>query len=130
MISHCIRHIVLRASDPGVAQCVQAILRSNNLAAELENFTLAAAGGSPKHFQKCSVSSAAAEHTVLPSGDCARCSTRAVCPVNSPICSHAHNQLRPGNLETAAAQAADELLNVYNSTGALISTARTLRCNQ
>ena len=36
-----------------------------------------------KIFQKRSVSSAAAVTTVVPSGDCAICSTRDVCPVNS-----------------------------------------------
>ena len=35
---------------------------------------------SAKHFQKRSVSSAAAEQTVVPSGDCARCRTRDVWP--------------------------------------------------
>ena len=34
-------------------------------------------------FQKRSVSSAAAVTTVCPSGDCAMCSTRDVCPVSS-----------------------------------------------
>lgn len=46
-------------------------------------------GGSPKHFQICSVSSALAEQTRAPSGDTARCSARAVCPFISPICTHA-----------------------------------------
>ncbi len=43
--------------------------------------------GSPNTRQKRSVSSAAAEHTEVPSGLCARCSTRDVCPLNSPTCS-------------------------------------------
>ena len=42
--------------------------------------TLACGAASAKHFQKRSVSSAAAEQTVVPSGDCARCSTREVWP--------------------------------------------------
>lgn len=40
---------------------------------------------SPNALQKRSVSSAAADTTVWPSGDCAMCSTRAVWPVNSAI---------------------------------------------
>ena len=39
--------------------------------------------GRPKISQKRSVSSAAAETTLDPSGDWSRCNTRAVCPVNS-----------------------------------------------
>ena len=39
----------------------------------------------PKTFQNLSVSSAAPETTVSPSGLCARCSTRLVCPVSSAI---------------------------------------------
>jgi len=37
-------------------------------------------GSTAKHFQRRSVSSAAAETTVLPSGDIAMCNTRAVWP--------------------------------------------------
>lgn len=44
------------------------------------------AGGSPNTFQKRSVSSAPAVTTEAPSGDCAMCSTRAVCPVSSAAC--------------------------------------------
>ena len=44
---------------------------------------------SAKHFQKRNVSSAAAEQTVTPSGDCARCSTRELCPVISATCADA-----------------------------------------
>jgi hypothetical protein len=40
---------------------------------------------SAKHFQNLNVSSAAAETTVVPSGDCAMCNTLAVWPVNSAI---------------------------------------------
>ena len=43
------------------------------------------AASSEKHFQKRKVSSAAADTTVFPSGLCAMCNTRAVCPVNSAI---------------------------------------------
>ena len=39
-------------------------------------------GSTAKHFHSRSVSSAAADTTVLPSGDIAMCSTRAVCPTN------------------------------------------------
>ena len=40
-------------------------------------------GPPPKMDQNLNVSSAAADTTVSPSGDCARCKTRAVCPVSS-----------------------------------------------
>ena len=43
----------------------------------------AAAASSFHTFQKRSVSSAAAVTMVVPSGDCAMCSTREVCPVSS-----------------------------------------------
>jgi len=39
------------------------------------------AGSTAKHFHSRNVSSAAADTTVLPSGDIAMCSTRAVCPM-------------------------------------------------
>mmetsp|Transcript_4239 Transcript_4239/g.8053 ORF Transcript_4239/g.8053 Transcript_4239/m.8053 type:complete len:103 (+) Transcript_4239:152-460(+) len=42
-------------------------------------------GGAPNTFQNLSVSSAAALTTVPPSGDCAMCSTLAVCPFSSAI---------------------------------------------
>ena len=42
-----------------------------------------AAEGAPKMLQKRSVSSAAADTTVSPSGDCAKWRTRAVWPVSS-----------------------------------------------
>ena len=40
-------------------------------------------GSGAKHFHSRKVSSAPADNTVLPSGDVARCKTRAECPVNS-----------------------------------------------
>jgi hypothetical protein len=40
-------------------------------------------GSGAKHFHNRRVSSAPADNTVLPSGDMARCKTRAACPVNS-----------------------------------------------
>jgi hypothetical protein len=40
-------------------------------------------GSGAKHFHSRKVSSAPADNTVLPSGDMARCNTRAECPVNS-----------------------------------------------
>ena len=40
--------------------------------------------GSPKHLQNLKVSSAAAEHTDVPSGLCERCNTLEVWPLNSP----------------------------------------------
>lgn len=40
------------------------------------------AGSTAKHFHNRNVSSAAADTTVLPSGDIAMCSTRDVCPTN------------------------------------------------
>jgi hypothetical protein len=48
--------------------------------------------GSPNTFQKRSVSSAPAVTTLLPSGDWAMCSTRAVWPVSSAACTAQHQQ--------------------------------------
>lgn len=53
-----------------------------------KEYTFWTGGASAKHFQKRRVSSAAAEQTVVPSGDCARCSTRDVWPDISATCAH------------------------------------------
>lgn len=67
------------------APCACSFPRCSAVAMQ-EQRTFWAGGASAKHFQKRSVSSAAAEHTVVPSGDWARCSTRDVWPDISATC--------------------------------------------
>ena len=81
--------------------------------------TFVARAASEKHFQKRRVSSAAAEQTVVPSGDCARCSTRDVWPVISATCATSAGALHvevthlPTGLTGSAGLADDDLSRLH-----------------